>query len=95
MRYIPIGMLLVYLSNCLVHGSTPVDAAVLAVLACLYGYIEHKTDEKQFTALKTELQEIKGQIEWLKKRDEEVRTHVGSMKLGMNMRTNPLNNKQG
>jgi hypothetical protein len=92
-RLIPMGMLSVYLIKCLILGSSAIDAAVIASLAALTGYFQFKTEQKEITEIKTQLSSLKLDIESSKKRDEEIRSHVNSMKLGMNMRSGSLNNK--
>lgn len=96
LRLLPATMLLVYLLKCLISQSPQlVDAAILATLAALCGYNEFKTEQKDITQLKNDIIELKKLTAEASKKDEELRSHVSSMKLGMNMRTNTLGNRQG
>ena len=85
-RFSPLGMILVYLSKVIILGAQPVDAAVLAVLAALCGYAQYKSEDKALSSLKSMISELKAEQEASKKREDEVRTHITTMKMGMNMR---------
>lgn len=96
MKYIPLGMLLTYLGRCMVQGSTAVDAAILGILTILFAYSQYKNEDKRIAELAIQIAAQSSEIAALKVKDAEVRNHISSMKLGMNMRTSSLNSqKQG
>lgn len=97
MKYIPLGMLSVYLTKTLLQGSnvTAIDAGILAILTFLFAYSQYKNEEKNVIQLKSDISLLKDEVLHLKKRDEEVRSHISTMKIGMNMRSTSLSTKQG
>lgn len=93
-RFVPVGILLVYLLKCLITTNVqPVDAAILGIFAALLGYSQYKTEEKAITLLKSELLLLKNEQSEMKKQHEELRSHMSSMKIGLNMRSGPLSGK--
>lgn len=95
-RFIPMGMLTVYLVKCLILGPNFVDAAILTAFCCLVGYFQYRTEEKEISSMKKQLNEMQTDIDAAKKRGEELSSHVNSMKLGLNMRSSGFgSNKQG
>lgn len=93
-RLVPVGILVVYLLKCLITGAnSPVDAAILAVFAALLGYSQYKTEEKAITELKSQVSLLKNEHETIKIQHEELRSHVSSMKIGLNMRSGGLSGK--
>ena len=94
-RFLPVGMALVYLAKCLSIGPSPVDAAILATLAGLYGYTQFKTENTQLTELKVAVETLNKELEASNKKIEEIRSHTNSMKLGLNIRSGNLSQKQG
>jgi len=92
-RLIPVGILLVYLLKCLITGPQPVDAAILGIFAALAGYAEYKSEEKHILALKSEIAIMKSLQTDMIKQQEELRSHVSSMKIGLNMRSGSLTGK--
>lgn len=92
-KFTPISILLVYVLKCLVVGSQPVDAAILAIFAGLVGYSQFKNEEKNISLLKNEIDELKKSNTEVIKHQEELRSHVSSMKLGLNMKTGSLTGK--
>lgn len=75
-------------------GPQMVDAAVLLVLSGLAGFFFYKHEEKNILALKDELKTLRTDLTAFKKESDEVRSHVGSLSLGMNLRkNNPISNK--
>lgn len=97
MKYIPLGMLTVFLTKTMLQGSnvTAIDATILAILTFLFAYSQYKNEEKAVTEVKSELSLLKNQVADLEKRNEEVRSHISTMKIGMNMRSSSISTKQG
>ena len=93
LKYFPVGMLSVYLLKCLITGPNPVDAAILGIFAALLGYSQYKTEEKAIFELKNECLLLKNEQIEMKKLHEELRAHMSSMKIGMNMRSGSLSGK--
>ncbi len=93
LKYFPVGMLTIYLIKCLITGASPVDAAILAIFATLLGYSQYKSEEKSISELKNQLLLLKTDQELTKKTQEELRSHVSSMKIGLNMRAGGLSGK--
>lgn len=93
-KYVPVGLLLVYVLKCLITNNVQfVDASILAVFACLLAYSQYKTEEKSISLLKSEILLLKNEQEEIKKHHEELRSHMSSMKIGLSMRSGSLSGK--
>jgi len=93
LKYFPVGMLSIYLAKCLITGASPVDAAILGIFAALLGYSQYKSEEKAISDLKNEISSIKQHQDLTSKQHEELRSHVSSMKIGLNMRAGGFSGK--
>lgn len=86
-KYVPLGLFCVSVLKVLIVGATYVDAPVLLILACLAAVYETKSQLKVIKALEDKVAELQNQINDGSKSISEIKTFVGGIKLGQNIRT--------
>lgn len=63
------------------------DAAFLLVIAGLCGYFEFKHERSELKTLEDKMNELNHKYIELEKRNEEIRTHLGSIKIAQNFKS--------
>lgn len=92
MRIIPLVLLCSYLIRAMVIGPQFVDAAILAVLMAFHAYMQTKEEKKSIQEVKKALEVLTIAVDEVKKREEELKTHVTGLRMSMSMR--PQSNGQ-
>ena len=72
-RYLPLGLLLLFSGKALMGNISPVDAANLLILSSLVAYFEFKLEKR-------EMDQLKNDMDYLKKSNEEQIVRLNDMK---------------
>ena len=81
------GQLVIYIGSLLITPVTLEKGLVLAILAGLLAFFEFKTEKKELVQLKSDMEEIKKQLDDQKKFSQELNSHVSPIKMGQNIKT--------
>lgn len=84
-KMLPLAVFSLFSLKYLAHGVSDFkDAAFLLVIAGLCAYFEFKHERSDLQNLDIRLKELNSKCDELEKRNEEMRTHIGSMKMAQN-----------
>ena len=86
LKLLPLALVTLYSSKLLVKGAEFTDAPILMILAVLLAFYEVKLNNKAIKKLEDEITALKNANTENSKQMEEVRNHVGSLKLGQQVR---------
>lgn len=84
---IPASAFVIYLAKCLFIGASQTDAAIILFLSGLMSYFEFKFERIELKRHKEDISSLKESIREQDKRIEELKTHVGGIKIGQGIRT--------
>jgi hypothetical protein len=85
-QYAPLGLLCAYVTKVMILGASLSDGLVVAVIAGLTAFMLHKTEQKKFEALETQIKALSDEMAIKNKDIDAIKNHVTGLKLGQQIR---------
>ncbi len=85
-KYAPLGLLCAYVTKVMILGASLSDGLVVAVIAGLSAFMLHKTDQKKFLEIESQIKVLSEEMALKNKNIDEIKNHVTGLKLGQQIR---------